>query len=73
MAGNAKGNQFAGHKRSHYISLAGNGLVVYHMGVERGNAVASTPTQHQKGRLDRLYSCIIVYQILPLVAFPNTL
>lgn len=73
MAGNAKGNQVVGHKRSRYKSPVGNGFMVYHMRVETGNALASTPIQPQRGCLDMLCSCIIVYQILPLGAFPNTL
>lgn len=72
-ADSAKGSQFAERKRLHHTSLLGNEFVVCHVRVRRGNAAASTLTQHQRGCSDRLYSYITVYQILPLIAFPNTL
>jgi hypothetical protein len=69
----ARGNRFAEHKRLHCRLFAVNEFVVCRVRVRQGDTVADAPTQRQKGRLDRWYSYITVYQILSFAAFPNTL
>ena len=47
--------------------------MVCHARVRGGDTVVCTSTPHQKDRLDRWYSYILVYQITPFFAFPNRL
>jgi hypothetical protein len=48
-AHNAMHSRYARRKRSHQKSLVGHGSAVCHMRVQREDAVASTPTQHDVG------------------------
>ena len=71
MGGNARDTQFSERKRSHYRLLALYGSVVCHSKAQQGDTVANASTHHRKGRLDKEYSYITVYQILAPCAVPK--
>jgi len=71
MGGSAKDSQSSRRRKWHYKWFAMSGVVVYHARVRGGDSVVCTSTHHLKGRLDRWYSYLLVYQITPFFAFPN--